>query len=185
MRPSLLNAGSLHIFCVSLSNMKPLKALYTEIIVNLYHPVVELMKKFCCILLLFTILGTSMSCRKERDNSSILPDVNVDVYIYMNNPSYINLTFVGGWAYVPGGIRGILVYRKSNTEFIAFERNCTYQPNDACATVIVDKSNIMAVDTCCHSEFLLNDGSVLKAPASLPLKVYRNNYDGNVLHIFN
>jgi hypothetical protein len=143
------------------------------------------MKNFRYILFPILLLVLSWGCRKEKNNKDILPDVSVDVYIYINNPSYINLTVVGGWVYVPGGIRGILVYRKSNSEFIAFERNCTYQPNDPCATVVVDKSSIVAVDTCCHSEFLLSDGSVIKSPATLPLKVYRNTYDGNVLHIYN
>jgi hypothetical protein len=142
------------------------------------------MKKWCCIAFLTTVLLSSWSCRKENNNP-VLPDVSVDVYIYTSNPSYISLTVVGGWAYVAGGIRGILVYRKSSTEFIALERNCTYQPDDPCSTVVVDKSNIVATDTCCHSEFLLTDGSVIKAPASIPLKVYRNTYDGNVLHIYN
>ena len=129
------------------------------------------------------ILAVSLSCRKEKPYT--IPETSVDIYIYTSNPSYISLTVVGGWAYVSGGVRGVLVYRKSNTEFIAYERNCTYQSSDACATVVVDKSNIVAVETCCHSEFLLTDGSVIKAPASLPLKVYRNTYDGNVLHIYN
>ena len=142
------------------------------------------MRNFCCFLLLTFVLIFSLSCRKEEKNN-VLPNVSVDVYIYINNPSYINLTVVGGWVYVGGGIRGILVYRKSSSEFIAFERNCTYQPDDPCSTVVVDKSAIIAVDTCCHSEFLLTDGSVIKAPASVPLKVYRNTYDGNVLHIYN
>jgi nitrite reductase/ring-hydroxylating ferredoxin subunit len=142
------------------------------------------MKNSLCFLFLATVLAASLSCRKEASNHTI-PDVSVDIYIYINNPSYIDLTVVGGWKYVPGGIRGVLVYRKSNSEFIAFERNCTYQPDEPCSTVIVDKNNIVATDTCCRSEFLLTDGSVIKAPASLPLKVYRHTFDGNVLHIYN
>lgn len=141
------------------------------------------MKNLFFFLSFIFIFAVSLSCRKEKPYT--IPETSVDIYIYTSNPSYISLTVVGGWAYVSGGVRGVLVYRKSNTEFIAYERNCTYQSSDACATVIVDKSNVIAVDTCCHSEFLLNDGSVIKAPASLPLKVYRNTYDGNVLHIYN
>lgn len=133
---------------------------------------------------IFSILLISVMCCKKNNTSNPIPETNVDVYIYTSNPSFLSLTAVGGWAYVNGGVRGLLVYRKSNTEFMAYDRNCTYNPSDVCSTVIV-KDDIYAIDTCCHSEFLLPDGSVLKAPASLPLKAYRNTFDGNVLHIYN
>lgn len=141
------------------------------------------MKNFLCFLSIMLIIVVSLSCRKEKPYT--IPEASVDIYIYTSNPSFISISVVGGWTYVSGGVRGILIYRKSNSEFMAYERNCTYQSSDACATIVVDKSNIVATDTCCHSEFLLTDGSVLKAPASLPLKVYRNTFDGNVLHIYN
>jgi nitrite reductase/ring-hydroxylating ferredoxin subunit len=138
--------------------------------------------KFAAAILLIATIGF-MSCRKDNDNS--VPNTAVDIYIYLSNPSFNNLNAVGGWAYVTGGIRGILVYRKSTTEFMAFDRNCTYQPSDVCSTVYVDSSNIIAVDTCCNSQFSLYDGSVLQAPAGLPLKAYSNTFDGSVLHIYN
>ena len=156
----------------------------SKIVVNLlFNSVYFLMKHFFYFLLFTFMLFTSFSCRKEKPYT--IPEVSVDIYIYINNPSYISISVVGGWQYVPGGVRGILIYRKSNTEFMTYERNCTYQSSDACATVVVDKTNIIATDTCCHSEFLLQDGSVIKAPAGLPLKAYRNTFDGSVLHIYN
>lgn len=133
----------------------------------------------CFILLLFF----SASCKKEAHSD--IPNTSVDVYIYINNPSYISISTVGGWTYVGGGVRGIIVYRKTANEFMTFERNCTYQSTDACATVTVDNNAITATDSCCNSQFLLTDGSVIKAPAALPLKQYRNTFDGNVLHIYN
>ncbi len=123
------------------------------------------------------------SCKKNNDNG--VPIAAVDIYIYANNPSFINLNAIGGWVYITGGVRGILVYRKSTSEFMAYDRNCTYQSSDACATVIVDATNIIATDTCCHSKFSMYDGSVLQAPAGLPLKAYSTTFDGNVLHIYN
>jgi|SRR3954470_1664287 hypothetical protein len=141
------------------------------------------MNYICSILIVFSLLLLPIGCKKEAH--STIPEVNVDVYIYTNNPSYISISVVGGWAYVNGGVRGILVYRKSANEFMTFERNCTYQSTDACAIITVDQNAIMATDTCCNSQFLLTDGSVVRAPAGLPLKQYRNTYDGSVLHIYN
>ena len=141
------------------------------------------MRYLCAFFLISFIFFLPVGCKKEAQGA--IPDANVDVYIYINNPSYISLTGVGGWAYVNGGVRGIIVYRKTADEFMSYERNCTFQSTDACATVIVDKNAIMASDSCCGSQFLLTDGSVLKTPAAVPLKQYRNTFDGNVLHIYN
>lgn len=131
----------------------------------------------CCVITLF-----SGSCKK--DTESTVPDTPVDIYIYTSSPTFVNLNAVGGWVYVNGGVRGILVYRKTSSDFMAYDRNCTYQSSNPCATIHVDASNIIAKDTCCNSEFSMYDGSVLQTPASLPLKAYNTTFDGNVLHIY-
>ncbi len=133
-----------------------------------------------CLLILLLI----NSCKKQQ--TSGIPLVNVDISIYVNNPSYINLNSIGGWQYISGGVRGILLYRSSSSDFKAYDRNCTYQPSNSCATVRVDNSNLIVSDSsCCNSKFSIIDGSVLQGPASLPLKTYNTSFDGNVLHIFN
>ena len=140
------------------------------------------MKYFSFIVLIF-IFSFALSCKKQSDNG--VPITAVDIYLYSNNPSFINLTAVGGYVYITGGVRGILLYRKSNSEIMAYDRNCTYQSTQPCATVVVDQTHILAVDTCCHSKFSIYDGSVTQGPASLPLKAYQTTFDGNVLHIYN
>lgn len=140
------------------------------------------MKSFLSLTAFLILLGIG-GCKKDVDNG--VPITPVDIYLYTNNPSFVNLNGVGGWVYITGGVRGILVYRKSPSEFMAYDRNCTYQSSDACATVVVDATNILATDTCCHSKFSMYDGSVTQAPAGLPLKAYNTTYDGNVLHIYN
>lgn len=133
------------------------------------------------ILLIISLFGDA--CKKENDNN--VPNTPVDIYLYTNNPSFVDVSVVGGWVYITGGVRGILLYRKSNTEFMAYDRNCTYQSSQPCATVVVDATNIAATDTCCNSRFSIYDGSVYQGPASLPLKAYNTTFDGNVLHIYN
>ncbi|MGQ0827706.1 MAG: hypothetical protein ACT4ON_04865, partial [Bacteroidota bacterium] len=116
------------------------------------------------------ILVGITSCKKDTPNN--VPNTAVDIYLYINNPSNVNLTAIGGWVYINGGVRGILVYRKSSSEFMAYDRNCTYRSGDPypCATISVDASNIIATDTCCNSKFSIYDGSVTQGPAGLPLK---------------
>jgi len=101
------------------------------------------------------------------------------------NPEFINLNAVGGWIYVTGGSRGIIVYKSSNNEFKAYDRHCTYDSGNSCALVSTEVTNITAKDDCCGSKFLLSDGSVIQGPANLPLKQYQTSFDGSVLHIFN
>jgi nitrite reductase/ring-hydroxylating ferredoxin subunit len=138
------------------------------------------MKKIFYLLSIMIIIG---GCKKENDNN--VPNTPVDIYLYTNNPSFVNVSVVGGWVYITGGVRGILVYRKSNTEFMTYDRNCTYQSSEPCATVVVDNTNIIATDSCCNSRFSIYDGSVVQGPASFPLRAYNNTFDGNVLHIYN
>lgn len=140
-----------------------------------------MLKKWYYILLLPSMLF--YNCKK--DENSNIPLVNVNYYIQTNNPAYNPVTVPGGWMYINGGSRGIILYRASNDEFKAYDRHCTYESTSSCALVSVENNNITAYDDCCGSKFLLTDGSVTKSPASLPLKQYQTSFDGSVLHIYN
>ena len=137
--------------------------------------------KNCIYILLITILFSA--CKKD-DNSNI-PLVAVNVTININDPAYNAIAVPGGWIYINGGSRGIIIYRISNDVFNAYDRHCTYDSGNSCALVSVDATNITGLDDCCGSQFLLIDGSVTKGPANLPLKQYRTTFDGSVLRINN
>ena len=114
-----------------------------------------------------------------------IPNVNVDVCIYIQDPSYQNLAGIGSWAYVEGGSKGIVVYNLDNETYLAYERHCPYEPENTCSQVSIDDSNFFLEDTCCTSKYQLVDGSVVSGPASLPLKAYRTSFDGNIIRIWN
>ena len=122
------------------------------------------------------------SCKKDDD---AVPNVSVNIVISTTDPSYNDLNAVGGWIYLTGGSRGIIVYRYSIDEFMAYDRHCTYEPLESCAIVEVDQSGIIAEDLCCGSQFLLTDGSVIDGPASVSLKLYQTSFDGNNLFVYN
>lgn len=134
-------------------------------------------------LLLLSPLLLTPGCKKEEKLN--VPLVPVDIEINLNLPEYNALLVTGGWAYITGGSEGLVVYRSSPEEFVALDRHCTYQPENLCR-VTVDASGVMARDTtCCHSAFLLMDGSVTNGPAVLGLKRYHTTFNGTVLRIFN
>jgi nitrite reductase/ring-hydroxylating ferredoxin subunit len=132
-----------------------------------------------------TILLFSVgSCYKEVQHETI-PNVAVDIYIDVNSTLYLQLNNVGGWLYLTGGYKGILVYRVSETDFVAFDRTCPYDPYVPESRLEMDLGNLTVVDTVCHSKFVIIDGSVIEGPATLPMKQYRTEFDGTMLHIFN
>lgn len=135
---------------------------------------------FAIVVLIFVLLVSR--CKKDEDQ---IPNAYVNFYIDVTSTQYIGLNNVGGYVYLTGGVRGIIVYRRSVDEFIAYERNCPYQPSNTCALVEVDNSAVMAVDSCCGSQFLLLDGSIIQGPATIMLKQYQTAFDGTTLHVYN
>lgn len=132
------------------------------------------------ILLLTTTLFFS-GCRKEKDQ---VPNVYVDLYLYTSDPAFSPLNATSGYTYLSGGSRGIIVFRKSTNEFMAYDRHCTFNVSEN-NQVAVNASGLIAEDAVCGSKFLITDGTPNSGPASVPLKYYQTSFDGTVLHIYN
>lgn len=140
-------------------------------------------RSYITIAFIFTLLIGFIQCQDNESNNIPLVEVFIDINI--NDPAYINLKNVGGWEYITGGSRGLIVYRISQDQFNVFDRHCTFQPSNTCALVSVDATNFTASDQCCGSSFLLENGSVSRPPATLPLKSYNTSFDGTTLSIRN
>jgi hypothetical protein len=128
------------------------------------------------------------SCGKKSKNISSgnpVPSVPVQIRMYPNDVSNFNIQGIGGFMYIGGGIRGIILYRKSQDEFVAMERTSTALPNDDGAIVKVQSNNFTLRDTVSNSEWRIVDGGVTKGPAEYPLRQYLTSYDGNLLLIRN
>ena len=138
----------------------------------------KVLKYYSIISFLLLVFG---ECKKEKET---VPNVYVDKYLFATDPAFSPLNAVSGYAYVDGGSNGILVYRKSQNEFLAYDRHCTYKVAEK-NQVVVDASGLIAVDSKCNSKFLITDGSPNSGPAVNPLKRYQTAFDGTVLHIFN
>ncbi|RYE18467.1 MAG: hypothetical protein EOP51_21895 [Sphingobacteriales bacterium] len=107
------------------------------------------------------------ACAKLNE---VVPYVPVNTKVQINDPRY-SLTRVGGYAFIPGGVAGIIVYRRGQNDYAAYDRCSSYQPEKQCA-VVIDSVDIQVVDPCSGSKFLLNDGSPVKAPATRSLRIY-------------
>ncbi|MBL4703185.1 MAG: Rieske 2Fe-2S domain-containing protein [Flavobacteriales bacterium] len=134
------------------------------------------------LLLCATVFAFMFSCKQQQQG---IPYVNVDIYININNPSYYKLTSIGGSEYIAGGSRGIIVYRKIDDTFNAYDRHCTYNSENTCGEASIDSTGLQIECACDGSIYQLQDGSVVQGPATLPLHQYRTDFNGSILHIYN
>lgn len=141
--------------------------------------------KYCSIVFLLLLLsgigGGFSGCKKDKDE---VPYVYVDIYLYTTDPAFSPLNAVSGSTTISGGSKGIIIFRKSQTEFMVYDRHCTYKVADG-NSVAVDASGLLAADAVCSSKFLITDGSPNSGPAVNSLKRYQYTFDGTVLHIYN
>ncbi len=140
-------------------------------------------KYFHILLICITAINLK-SCVK---NSNLVPYVPVDLYLNLYLPSYSGLNAIGGWAYVSGGSRGIIVYRQTSELFAVYDRHCTYNADNPCGVAELDSTFTFVECACDGSEYQLYDGLVIQGPATYSLKPYRSSFNSinNTLHIYN
>ncbi len=131
-------------------------------------------------------MGYLFSCNSDDRVDDLIPFGKFpDIIINTSLPAYSLLQIDGGHIVIPdgtidAGIRGIIVYRENSTTFRAFEQNCSFQPNDACANV--EAFSIYMQDSCCGSIFNY-DGDPTGGLAWRPLGQYEVRVNGNTLTI--
>lgn len=116
------------------------------------------------------LILTLFSCSK--DNGDRIPEVYVNYQITLQE---FNIKNTSGLLLVNKanntGIAGLIIYRKPNNEYVAFDRCSSVNPQQQCA-VVPDDPNLTATDPCSGAKFSMYDGSPVKAPAKRGLKEY-------------
>ena len=156
------------------------------------------------LLILIWFLPFVSGCKEypQNPNRPILP---TPITIYPNTLQYQELNFISGWLYITSDVestsRGIIVYRMSDTEFMAYDRMPPNEP-DACTDshgnttrMVVDFPFV--VDRCNNAYYnILNGQIIIREPdmvpsfptdgtAVYPLIQYHTNFDGSKLTITN
>ncbi|MBQ5856383.1 MAG: hypothetical protein IIW55_03645 [Bacteroidales bacterium] len=142
------------------------------------------MKKFLVILVFF--LGFN-SCIDTPYNPNT-PDVYINFEIYPNSTFYPELNTVSGCLefYAPWPSRGIIIYRYSQDEFKAYERQSPNEPNYCGENSKLIVEFPFVVDTCLDIKYSILDGSIFTPNyMGYPLIEYRTQYDGHTLRVFN
>ena len=123
------------------------------------------------------------ACGRDLTDDPIPPATFANFVINLSFPEYQKLAFDEGTKELNSiGVRGVIVYRKNSTTYLAFERNCSYHPNDACATVNVHVSGLYLTDPCCGSNFTF-EGKPNGGAAWRPLRQYKTDLNGGSLTI--
>jgi hypothetical protein len=134
----------------------------------------------------FGLLCLYVSCTPDMSDDLIPHGPFSPIVINLNLPEYIALKSDGGYKELSnsiGGTQGIIIYRVNASTFVAYERNCSYQPNNACALVEVDPSRLFMKDPCCGSSFSFTSGSPTGGPAWRPLLQYQTSLVNSDLSI--
>lgn len=118
------------------------------------------------ILLSFILI----SCSKDYEDR--IPNVYVNYQISLNE---FGIKSTNGLLLVNKGnntgVAGLIIYKKPNNEYVAFDRCSSVNPQQQCA-VVPDDPNLTATDPCSGAKFSMYDGSPVKAPAKRGLKEY-------------
>ena len=124
------------------------------------------------------------ACSQDLSDDEIPLSYFPDIVINLSLPSNIVLASKGGYKTInDGGVRGIIVYCEDIGIYHAYERNCSYRPNDACATVDIDASKLFMIDHCCGSHFDFNTGQPIGGVAWRPLRQFQTLANGSELII--
>lgn len=124
---------------------------------------------------------------KKNSNSNPVPNISFDITINTDLPSYNSLIGVGGWTYVNGGSKGIIVYRKATDVFVAFDRHSPKDADGTCSQALTpDSNNFLDLnDICSGAKFSLYDGSAISG-SEFGLRQYQTSWNGiNMLRIYN
>lgn len=136
------------------------------------------------ILIYLTGLFLLVGCEADLSDDAIPWQPFDVIQLNLNLPEYVNLKMEGTHMELnEGGVRGIILYHHSGSTYMAYERNCSYQPNSACATVGIDHSKLFMLCACCNSTFDFATGFPTSGIAWRPLRQYETSLNGSTLTI--
>lgn len=164
------------------------------------------------LLILIALLPFIQGCKDypENPNRPVLP---APITIYPSDMHYYDpttmqnhdLNFVSDWIYITSDVestsRGIIVYRQSDTEFLAYDRIPPNEP-DACTDSHGNTTRLVVdfpfvVDRCNNAYYNILNGQIIIAEPDripsfptdgttiYPLVQYHTQYDGSRLTISN
>ena len=131
-------------------------------------------------ILFFLLIFISFGCDDKNESIS---DVPVNFTIDINDPLYREIRTIGNSITVVGGHAGIVIYRFTQDQFIAFDRLCPVEKKTTCR-IQETGDDLFYTCECCDTPYLMIDGTGQSrndstfAGTGEFLKEYRVYFDG-------
>lgn len=130
---------------------------------------------------MFTPLFFGCSTNIFSNKNPYLPNYSVSIDINLNLPAYSKLLYASNAIYYPNqGVKGVYIFYTGST-YTAFDAACPNQALSECSTMTLKVINVLCA--CDGAEYSLYTG--LSAGKEYPLKQYRVEVSGNILHVYN
>ena len=137
------------------------------------------MKKSVLLSVLFLVFF-SCSYSGPVNTNPFIPNYSFTVDINMNLPLYSNLQYPSNAVYYAGkGVKGLIIFN-TGSGYNVFDAACPNQNLSSCSTLTIN--GIEAVCPCDGKTYSLFSG---QGSLQYPMKQYRVDVNGNVLHIYN
>jgi len=102
----------------------------------------------------FSIFSSFVNCSDNTNLQNCTRTLPLSMVSDLNNPELINVQTPGGFALLNGGNKGIVLFNKNGTEFVAFDRLC---PANDC-NLPMTFENRMLKCTCDKSAYSVDFG---------------------------
>lgn len=120
------------------------------------------MKKF--IVILFSIF--LFNCTDSLNNNSCFLGVVVNETVNLSNPQFINIQVPGGHTIANIGGRNLIIIRRSNSDFKAFDLQC---PDGGCNTPMTF-DGLKLICSCTNKEYNSLNGSPVNGEGCFALE---------------
>ena len=116
------------------------------------------------------------ACSDQTNLISPIPDVVVREQLNLNSNEALPLKLRDGtYIYLNGGIKGMILYRRSLDNYVVFERKSPYNMQNDCGVVSVHNTGLYMVDSC-HSCTFDWQGKPTSGPCRDIMKQYQVQY---------
>lgn len=135
-------------------------------------------KNITIYLLFFSLL----SCSSNENLENCIQSLPLNITSDLNNPSLINVQIPGGYAFLNGGNKGILLFNKNGTDFVAFDRLC---PTRDCNEPMTFENRLLTC-SCDNGTYSVDfGGAPQKEGFQCPAIEYRVIVNGSTIRITN
>jgi nitrite reductase/ring-hydroxylating ferredoxin subunit len=123
-----------------------------------------------------------VNCSDTSNLANCIRTFNVGINADLNNPSLINAQTPGGFAALSGGNKGVILFNKNGTDFVAFDRFC---PQADCEAPMTFENRLLKC-TCDNSTYSVDFGGTPQTDGFLcPAIEYRVIKSGSTIRITN